>query len=399
MQYETQLKILTKILEEKVSKPNKRLPTYLSRGSSPIKSSISSKIGPGTYNFPNEQPRALSISNSPRMLGRLEHSLKCKLYLALNLYHRERKDNNYILRNLQAASRKPNDIVQSIRERAKRAIGKTVEYQKNRHNIYSHKQETYLNSVFVKSRRLYFHGNRKEIFEVKVGWGTVITGIGLAFTLSRVYQNKRAFKIRCRGMLQLFTRIVRCVGRFKLILKTLRRRKAFSHTKLLFGPFSVFLSEELGKTEDRIDRFFDRYQMSKFLSKALFHWIYKIKLIQRNWRIYMRINLLRRSVLQHIWEKRTSENIVYRKDNRGQSIYVLNQYVPQAMKMEYIDIYIKKTLKEYASMAKTGSHSYLQLYANSSKIQIYVMKARDQWRKKITKQDNSPTKSPRKQTN
>lgn len=399
MQYEAQLKILTKALKEKVSKPNKRFPTYLSRGNSPIKSSTSSRIGPGTYNFPKEQPRALSISNSPRMLGRLEHSLKCKLYLALNPYHRETRNNNYILRNLQAASRNPTDIIQSIRERAKRAIGKTTEYQKNRYAIYSHKQETYLNSVLVKSRRLYFHGNRKEIFEVKAGWSIIITGIGLAFTLSRVYQKKRAFKIRCREMLQLFTRVVRCVGRFKIILKTLRRKKAFGHARLLLGPFSVFLSKELGKTEDRIDRFFDRYQMSKFLSKALFLWIHKIKLIQRNWRIYMKISLLRRFVLQHIWEKRTSENVVCRKDNRGQSTYVLNQYVPQAMKIEYINIYIRDTLKEYASTAKTGSQSYLQLYANSSKIQEYVMKARNQWRKKIIKQDNSPTKSPRKQAN
>ncbi|CAG9320349.1 unnamed protein product [Blepharisma stoltei] len=316
--------------------------------------STSSHLGPGRYNHEvHDSGPSFEFSRDARFQERtnfsydISHLLKHKQPSeAISKRIEENKD----LR--QYEPRKKLERAKSLSQRRKTRgdIAKQTKYC----ILQSIKTER-KDRLDEKFKKFELRMRKNEVFQVRLSWISVISLFGSATIMRYKLKKKIILRRRVMSSLKWLRQISKCVGKFVILGKKIRRLRANRILRIyMLIHVKRWLKNRRQRNLNTIINVFESSITSSVMLKTMFKWQQKLYTIQRGLKKFI---LIKRT-LYDIWVERwnEAENEIFEKSSarktkkkktHKKSKKAGTTSIPEEIKQIYIRNYIRKQVKKY----------------------------------------------------
>ena len=292
-------------------------------------------LGPGRYPTP-PPPRVPSykFSKSPRFANLSNISSSSLIKSTNNSYTR-------LPNNQSPRSKIPKIVANS--EKIKLLKNKNIEKVINleaKKILEAEKKDKILKSLLDKVTKAEYRKNAQIKDSICKGVSLILTQLAVAHLLFFRYYKMRKRKIAARKVIGKLATISRALGKFKLIVKNLRKEKALRKLKILIPiRLRYWLSKHKRKLKKIFSSSFDNYIiLMKMFKDNLMN---AVKIIQLKIRNYLIISKTRKKSLDLLWQKLNKYRILAPEHIRE---FYINQYISEKLKKHYFERFREKKL-------------------------------------------------------
>lgn len=341
----------------------------------PLESTCRSKLGPGAYIIHDRsESSSFTFSSTSRFNEtRWERILsKRKIdYLSSTTSGTDRKEQTKIEENKYLDKYKPILRESLYKHKGIQLNEKLQVVQEKRKNFMSAKREQKLQEFTDKMRRFEFRNNREKCSEVSKAWGVLMVKWFCAKKVYRQFAVVKRLKIRSAELLVGLIVRVRAIGKFEVVLKRFRVKRARKHLIKFVEPLKemIFIRKvrRIKVIMDTVENAASRELIFTFMAK----WQFNIIHIQRFLRYCMiKVKIRNRSYRSQWAQVETGIMKSINRNNstsRSSSQRALNKSaIPDYIKDHYIRKKLHEKVKEYIHILRSHEAECEEIRKKSS---------------------------------
>lgn len=294
-------------------------------------------LGPGRYPTP-PPPRVPSFkfSKSPRFANLSNISSSSLIKSSNNSYTK--------LPNMPSPKPKIPKIVAN-NEKIKLLKNKNIEKVISREAkkiLEAEKKDKIVRSLLEKVQKAEYRKNALIKDSICKGACLILTQLAVVHFLFFRYYKMRKRKIAARVVVGKLATISKALGKFRLIVKNLRKEKALRRIKTLI-PIRIkfWLNKHKKKLRNILSSSFDSYLTIILMQMFKDSLINAVKIIQLKIRDYLIICKTRKKTLDLLWQKLNKYRILAPEHIRE---FYINQYINQKLKNHYYERFREKKI-------------------------------------------------------
>lgn len=350
---DSKLSFIINQLKLRIKNYPKAQAAYPSSNRFKVVSGTEEKVGPGTYKTVLQKKlESYEFSNIPRLFTPIAHTMN----IIESLYKRRTdfQDSETIKKN-KLLARNPQLAKQKFLKNVKNAKKTEKKVKEQRIKLESISQLEKSQKLSEKIRKFEWRMSKEEVDHVRKSWGIYLVVIGMQTGLYLKGQIRRILRIRWGRILKKFCLICKILGKWMILLKSIRKKHIKSTFRSISGAFTLHFTSNITKKQKILEWILEKFRDSPILIQTQAKWIKSIRKLQINWRLAKAVYKARKSALILMWDK-LSEDIhkskLKEKIHRSSTI-VKTYMLPIDIKEKFIRKYMKSVLQVYSKERKS----------------------------------------------